>query len=636
MSPLNDPVSSESILLEKLREELRRSEARFRSVVHRLPEGVVILNELGAVLFANPTALRLMAQPPDVFFHEFNWRLAVGKPMVYETKTSGSDVIFAVTIIETEWDFKQAFLVTLADITQQKNHELGLQQAIDEAEARTAELEIMRFVADQLNQAAMLEETIQSGLEMIQALSGAKRVWVLLADENTGPHLVVVDRQMPGHPPRQSILDLPESCSCFKKLQNGELTEVTRISGCEWADQIFGAQHDSGEHFSFPLTTAGKTIGVLNLAVEPGKLYSHNELSLLETVSRELAAAIERGRLLSETSEALHRDEGVNSITRSLSSALDLTTVLQNVVRMSSDLIGAEVGLLSLLSQDGSMLTFPFNFGLPAGLELPPLPQKDCLVWNTAVKNTSVLEYNLNDNLPELPADIAARVNSILSVPIVGNDRCLGVLSLYKTSHERRFSKFDLAMLESLGRQAGLAIVNAELYFEVQQLTTSDALTGLSNRLNFNNLAVKEVERSWRYGRPLTLILVDVDSLRSFNEQYGLDAGDHALRILARICSSGLRRVDMIARYQDDEIILLLPETDLKNGMDVAERLRMLAATTPITAAEGTAAITVSMGVVGVEGRQEIDLQTLLDRVETALFDAKKAGRNQVSLWTPD
>jgi diguanylate cyclase (GGDEF)-like protein len=218
-------------------------------------------------------------------------------------------------------------------------------------------------------------------------------------------------------------------------------------------------------------------------------------------------------------------------------------------------------------------------------------------------------------------------------VPIIGHDRCLGVLSLYKTNHERHFTKFDLAMLESLGRQAGLAIVNAELYFEVQQLTTSDSLTGINNRLSFNNLAVKEVERSWRYGRPLAIILMDIDSLHLINESNGHEAGDDVLRVLARICSNGLRRVDILGRYQQDEFILLLPETDLKNASDVAERLRLQVATTPITTDKGSAAITVSMGVAGLEGRQEIDLQTLLDRAEKALFDAKQAGRNRVSLW---
>ena len=634
MSSLDTSSSSEQLILfEKLREDLSNSEARFRNVVHRLPQGVVVLDDMGSVYFANPAALRLISQPPDIFFREFNWREGVGKTIIYETKTSGNQLTFEVSVLETEWNLKKAFLVTLRDITQLKIKEQSLQQAIDEAEARTAELEIMRFVADQLNQAAMLEETIQSGLEMIQALSGARQVWALLVDENSAPQVVVIDHQVQNHAVSQTILDLPETCTCLKKLQNGELTGMTQIAHCEWAAQIFGPQHTADEHISFPLATGGKTIGVLNLIVEPGKVYSQNDIYLLETVSRELAAAIERGRMFSETSEALRRDQNVHSITRSLSSALDLTTVLQNVVHLSSELIGAEVGLLGLISQDGSMLTFPFNFGLPPNMELAPLTQQDCLIWKTATQSASFLEYNLHGGFPELPADLGAKVNSVLCVPIMGRDRCLGVLSLYKTTHESRFSKFDLAMLESLGRQAGLAIVNAELYFEVQQLTTSDTLTGINNRLSFNNLAVKEVERSWRYGRPLTIILVDIDSLRTFNEKYGFDAGNTVLRILARICSSSLRRVDIIGRYQNDEIVMLLPETDLSNGTDVAERLRLQVATTPITTENDTTAITVSMGVAGVEGRHEIDLQTLLDRAETALFDAKQAGRNRVAIW---
>jgi diguanylate cyclase (GGDEF)-like protein len=306
---------------------------------------------------------------------------------------------------------------------------------------------------------------------------------------------------------------------------------------------------------------------------------------------------------------------------------------LQNVVRLSADLIGGELGLLGLLSNDQSTLTFPFNFGLPANIEVPALPQTQSLVWNVVNKREGCLETTARSELPELPAALNKKVLSVLAAPIIGNDRCLGVISLYKTSHESSFTRFDQTMLESLGRQAGIAMINAELYFEVQQLTTIDPLTGINNRLSFVNLAVKEVERSWRYGRPLSLIMVDIDNLNNYNQTYGYEAGNDALRSLARACSSGLRRVDILGRLQNDEMVLLLPETDLKNATDVAERLRLQIATVPITTAKGIAAITASMGLTGIEGRQEVDLQTLLDRAEMALFEAKKNGRNRVVAW---
>ncbi|MCE1253192.1 MAG: diguanylate cyclase [Anaerolineae bacterium] len=637
MTSYNASNQSElTIMLEKMREELNASEARFRNIVSRQPEGVVILDAIGTVYFANPAALRLMSQPPDLFFRNFNWRLGVGKTQSYESKISGKNIIYEIEVVETEWDLKKAFLILLRDITVQKEKEATLQQAIDEAEARTAELEIMRFVAEQLNQAAMLEETIQSGLEMIQALSGAKKVWALLVDEDHTPHLVLVDSQMQGKATRQSLLEMPENCSCLKKLISGELTGITRIEHCEWTKSIFNDESINDEHYTFPLITNAKIIGVLNLAVDAEKVYSQNDLNLLETISRELAAAIERGQALSETSDALSRDENINNMTRNLSGTLDLSTILQNVVRLSSDLIGADIGLLGLLSSDGASLTFPFSFGLPAETEMPPLNQVNSLIWDVIQKQEACLDTSFEGKLPELPANLAAKVTAVMAVPILGNDRCLGILCLYKTSRERQFSRFDQSMLESLGRQAGLAIINAELYFKVQQLTTSDTLTGINNRLTFINLAVKEVERSWRYGRPLALILVDIDHFSDYNEEHGYEAGNQALHSMAQACASGLRRVDIVGRLQNDQVALLLPETDLKNASDVAERLRLKINTLPIPANDDTAAITVSMGVTAVQGRQEIDLQTLLDRAETALFEAKRTGRNRVAVTNPE
>jgi diguanylate cyclase (GGDEF)-like protein len=621
------------VLLEKARQELHASEARFRNVVSRLPEGIVVLDALGMVYFANPAALRLISQPPDLFFRDFNWRLGIGKTLIHEAKTSGKATTYEIQVTETEWDLKKAFLVTLHDITVQKEKENNLQQAIDESEARTAELEIMQFVAEQLNQAALLEETIQSGLEMIQTLSGSKKVWALLADENNPPHLVLVDRQSQEKNTHRALLEMPENCTCLKQLLAGELNGFTHIKKCEWAKSLFGNDLKTEEHLTFPLLVNNKTIGVLNLAAEPDKVYSPYDINLLETVCRELAAAIERGRTLSETSDALRRDESINNFTRTLSSTIDLTTVLQNVIRLSADLIRADIGLLGLLSNDQSTLTFPFNFGLPADIEIPPLARTGSLIWNVTSKCEGYFENNTHGSLPELPAASRDKISSELAVPIVGSGRCLGVISLYKTGHENVFTRFDQTMLESLARQAGMAIINAELYFKVQQLTTIDPLTRVNNRLSFVNLAVKEVERSWRYGRPLSLIMVDIDRLTDYNQAYGYEAGNDALRALAQACSSSLRRVDILGRYQNDEMVLLLPETDLKNATDVAERLRLQIATIPLATPEGSSAITASMGLTGVEGRQEIDLQTLLDRAEMALFEAKKNGRNRVVAW---
>jgi diguanylate cyclase (GGDEF)-like protein len=621
------------VLLEKVRQELHACEARFRNIVSRMPDGIVVLDALGMVYFANPAALRFMSQPPDLFFREFNWRLGIGKTLIHETKTSGKATSYEIQVTETEWDLKKAFLVTLHDITTQKKKESDLQQAIDESEARTAELEIMRFVADQLNQAALLEETIQSGLEMIQTLSGSKKVWALLADENNTPHLVLVDRQSQEKNTRRTLLEMPENCTCLKQLLAGELTGFIRIKNCEWAQSLFGESLGTEEHLTFPLIVNNKTTGVLNLAIEPDKVYSEYDINLLESVCRELAAAIERGRALSETSDALHRDERINNFTRTLSSTIDLTTVLQNVIRLSADLIGSDIGLIGLLSNDQSILTFPFNFGLPVDIEITPLARTGSLIWDVISKSEGYFETNLQSSLPELPTAFQNKVSSVLAAPIIGNGRCLGVISLYKTSHKNNFTRFDQTMLESLARQAGMAMINAELYFEVQQLTTIDSLTGVNNRLSFENLAIKEVERSWRYGRPLSLIVVDIDRLNDYNQAYGYEAGNDALRALAHACSFGLRRVDILGRLQNDEMVLLLPETDLKNATDVAERLRLQIATIPLSTPEGSSAITASMGLTGVEGRQEIDLQTLLDRAEMALFEAKKNGRNRVVAW---
>jgi diguanylate cyclase (GGDEF)-like protein len=232
-----------------------------------------------------------------------------------------------------------------------------------------------------------------------------------------------------------------------------------------------------------------------------------------------------------------------------------------------------------------------------------------------------------------LPESFSNDLQTALIAPIISAEKCLGVLSLFSMKNTKKFNNFDLMLVESLGRQAGLAIENAQLYFEVQMLTTSDPLTGLTNQLSFNNQGMKEVERSFRYNRPLGVVIVDIDNQSGIVENYGAEVGDAVIKSVAHNCGRSLRRVDILSRYTRDEFVLLLPETTLANTHEVAERLRQNVQKTKIELGKKTITATVSVGITSLENREEVDLETLLVRAEQALTDAKLAGGNQVFTW---
>lgn len=160
-------------------------------------------------------------------------------------------------------------------------------------------------------------------------------------------------------------------------------------------------------------------------------------------------------------------------------------------------------------------------------------------------------------------------------------------------------------------------------------LATEDALTGVFNRRHFDDVARTEWARFQRYGRPISLLVLDVDKFKSINDRYGHPAGDLILKSVAQFCNAARRQTDILARVGGEEFALLLPETDESAAMVMAERLRsQIASMTHMLGGEKVQ-VTISIGVAG--GTLSMSaFDVLLKRADDALYRAKEAGRNRV------
>jgi diguanylate cyclase (GGDEF)-like protein/PAS domain S-box-containing protein len=188
------------------------------------------------------------------------------------------------------------------------------------------------------------------------------------------------------------------------------------------------------------------------------------------------------------------------------------------------------------------------------------------------------------------------------------------------------------------GRVVFIAIDITErvsLYQETQRLATQDPLTGCFNRRHFMILAKQELQRVARYGRPVSLIMVDIDHFKKFNDQYGHPAGDQLLCALVKQCQKTLRNVDIFARFGGEEFVILMPETDAKAVLATGERLRGNLEKMEVITAQGVRSVTVSMGAASFDGTDcsVINLDVLIKRADQALYEAKNAGRNCVRFW---
>ena len=174
---------------------------------------------------------------------------------------------------------------------------------------------------------------------------------------------------------------------------------------------------------------------------------------------------------------------------------------------------------------------------------------------------------------------------------------------------------------------------------ELERLATIDGMTGIYNRRHFLALADREWSRSKRYGRPLSFLMIDIDFFKSINDRFGHEIGDRVIVHLTAIARESKRDSDVLARIGGEEFALLLPETDLQQAEQVAERLRREAAAHPLNATSVSVPMTVSIGVAVAEDRMA-GIADLMKAADHALYEAKIAGRNRVIActcgnWTP-
>lgn len=164
----------------------------------------------------------------------------------------------------------------------------------------------------------------------------------------------------------------------------------------------------------------------------------------------------------------------------------------------------------------------------------------------------------------------------------------------------------------------------------LEHLAQTDPLTQVANRGRFVEIANQELARCRRYGHPLSLWMLDIDHFKAVNDTHGHHAGDVALQSLMATSRRALRDWDVVGRMGGEEFAVLLPETDTTQALDVAERLRMAVATTDIPVEDGTVVhLTVSTGVATANDG-DITVDSLLNRADKALYEAKRSGRDKV------
>jgi diguanylate cyclase (GGDEF)-like protein/PAS domain S-box-containing protein len=240
----------------------------------------------------------------------------------------------------------------------------------------------------------------------------------------------------------------------------------------------------------------------------------------------------------------------------------------------------------------------------------------------------------------DLLAQFQVRAN--LVVPILQGEQLWGLLIAHHCSGPRQWQQFNVDLLQQLATQVAIAIQQSELYQQLeaanqqlQRLASVDGLTQIANRRCFDEYFDKEWRRMAREQIPLSLILCDIDFFKNYNDTYGHQAGDECLRQVASAINRVLKRpADLVARYGGEEFAIILPNTTAEGAFQVAETIRLEVKALKIRHLNPPISeyVTLSLGVATAQPCQDGSSQMLIAAADQALYQAKAAGRDRVSV----
>lgn len=254
-----------------------------------------------------------------------------------------------------------------------------------------------------------------------------------------------------------------------------------------------------------------------------------------------------------------------------------------------------------------------------------------------AKEGKPLLVQNVDSEFPQFSKIRLGRYKSksFLIAPIRQDDKTIGVINLTERSDSEVFSDDDLKLVAFIGSVVVLQMDKIRLCQQIENLSITDNLTGLMNHRQFQERLSEEIERVQRYRRHLSLIILNIDNFREYNENYGYAMGDRMLAQMANVIKDNLRKVDIVARYGGEEFAVILPDTALKHAALAAEKLRDKIESAVFVerrdSSLGMARLTVSAGVA--EYNVKNNKEELIKQAGLVLEEAKAKGRNRVCVF---
>ncbi len=388
-------------------------------------------------------------------------------------------------------------------------------------------------------------------------------------------------------------------------------------------------------------------VKVINMGQdEAKKLYVINQIPLTDARQKMVGYTIifhdstETHLLNKHLKDQADRLSVLYEIGKAITSTLDINDLLELIYNQLSKVISSDAYFVALYLAETNEMDIKILYD--RGKRYPGT-QVDA--------NEGISSWVVEHKKPLLIKDLREEMNNLglkpvmvgekrlsrswLGVPMIADEQLIGLLAV--TSYEpHMFDETDQILLEQISQQAVLSIQNARHYQEVTRQAKLDSLTGVSNHNNFIEILYEEQEKTIANLMPLSLIMLDIDHFKVYNDTYGHTIGDQVLRLTVQAIRSHIKKTDTVGRWGGEEFSILLPNATVTQANLVANRIRRTLSELPLFDVDGQTIPkpTISQGIATIPDHTT-DANDLVVIADRALYRAKERGRDQVAVGKP-
>ena len=496
--------------------------------------------------------------------------------------------------------------------------------AADTADARSEEVRMLLATARALASERDLQRLFERFHELVATIMDGDTFYIALGSYDTRkmeyPYAVEqnkrieftstdIDATVAGYVFKEGQSFLLNETKDWKQLSMGYL-----IEGLEVTSAIFA-----------PMRIGERTIGVISVQSVQPHAYTERDRDLLVAIAEQAAIAVENSQYLQRAERRAIELKSLADVARALAAQMGLKTLYRTVCREVRRVVDAPVFYVALVAEDQLVMQYAIEGAIE--LDIPPYSFEQSVSERVIRSNEPVVLHTSPD--PYKPLYQSGRVvRSLVIVPLRLMNRVIGVMACQSYS-EHAYEPANVDLLTSIAEQLALAVQNAQLYNEAKIRADLDPLTNLFHHRYLKTRLEEEVDRSRHVGQPLSVLMLDIDRFKLFNDTYGHLAGDELLKRTAALLTRECRSSDIVGRYGGDEFMAILPDADRNRAANIADRIAEKVLSLQVEVPDDRPiGIHCSIGVASYP----IDAKTseeLIHRADQRLYQSKRSGRMQ-------